>query len=74
MKTYNEHARRHGSPFDRGSADSYYQRGRSPHHYPNGTGNEPRISISSMSPDEIEAYHAGFDENEEKNRNFKDYD
>jgi len=72
MKTYNEHDRRHGSPFDRGSADSYYQRGRSPHHYPNGTGREPRISISSMSPDEIEAYHAGFDENE-KNRNFKDY-
>ncbi len=34
----------HGSPFDRGSADSYYGRPRDPHKYPNGTGNAPRVN------------------------------
>ena len=29
----------HGSPFDRGSADSWYSRERKPHFYPNGTYN-----------------------------------
>ena len=27
----------HGSPFDRGGADSYYRRGFDPHWYPGGT-------------------------------------
>lgn len=56
---------KHGNAFDRGSADSYYSRGRDPHFYPNGTYNEPRIDMSMMSPEEIEAYHAGYDFNEE---------
>lgn len=55
----------HGSPFDRGSADSYYHRGRDPHYYPNGTGNAPRISGSMLTPEEVEAYNAGYDYNEE---------
>jgi hypothetical protein len=54
----------HGSAFDRGSADSYYSRPRDPHLYPNGTYNEPRIPMDMMSPEEIEAYHAGYDHNE----------
>ena len=33
----------HGSPFDRGTADSYYHRGEQAHWYPNGTGTLPRI-------------------------------
>ena len=32
----------HGSPFDRGSADSWYGRERKPHFYPNGTYNGRR--------------------------------
>ena len=56
----------HGSPFDRGAADSYYGRNRDPHYYPMGTGNEPRIGISLLSPEEINAYHAGYDWNEEQ--------
>ena len=56
---------RHGSPYDRGSADSYYRRPRQPHYYPNGTYNEPRISSKDMTPDEVVAYHAGYDDNEE---------
>lgn len=55
----------HGSPFDRGSADSYYNRPRSPHWYPNGTGNGQRIERQDMSVEEIEAYYAGYDYNEE---------
>ncbi len=55
----------HGSPFDRGSADSYYHRGRDPHLWPSGTGHGVRVEEESMRPDEIEAYHAGYDYNEQ---------
>ena len=61
-KTY---AQQHGNAFDRGSADSYYGRPRNPHMYPNGTYNEPRIDMPLMSAEEIEAYHAGYDYNEQ---------
>ena len=47
----------HGSPEDRGGADFWYHRPRSPHWYPNGTYNEPEIL-------EIAAYHKGYDEAE----------
>ncbi len=54
---------KHGNAFDRGSADSYYHRPRQPHYYPNGTYNgEP---VTALTPAEIEAYHAGYDYNEE---------
>ena len=56
---------RHGSPFDRGSADSYYDRGRDPHKYPNGTGHAPRIESTEMTEQEIEEYFAGYDWNED---------
>lgn len=55
---------RHGGAFDRGAADSYYNRPRDPHMYPNGTYNPPRIGISLMSTEEIDAYHAGYDYND----------
>ena len=55
----------HGSPFDRGSADSYYSRFPSPHKYPNGTGRAPRIDTFDMTFDEINAYYAGFEHNED---------
>jgi hypothetical protein len=55
---------RHGGPFDRGSADSWYDRPRDPHFYEGGTAMSPKISMSMMSPEEIEAYHAGYDWNE----------
>jgi hypothetical protein len=56
---------RHGGPYDRGSADSYYRRGRTPHYYLGNTSSSPRITQADMTPDEIVAYHAGFDDNEE---------
>lgn len=54
----------HGSPFDRGSADSYYGRPRWPHKGGSGgpLGFDP---ITALSEEELEAYHAGYDYNEE---------
>ena len=34
---------RHGGPFDRGSADSYYQRGIEPHYFVFGTATSDKI-------------------------------
>ena len=56
---------RHGGAFDRGSADSWYGRPRDPHLYEGATSFSPRIGMSMLSPEEIEAYHAGYDYNEE---------
>ena len=53
----------HGSPFDRGSADSYYGRPRDPHKYPNGTGNHPRVN--ELTEAELDEYLAGYSYNEE---------
>lgn len=67
-KTYDA---RHGGAFDRGSADSWYDRGRNPHYYVGGTGTSDRIT--TLTPEEIEAYHAGYDYNE-KFGGKKDYE
>jgi hypothetical protein len=55
----------HGSPFDRGSADSYYHRAQSPHWYPNGTGNAPRIESKDMSLAQMREYYRGYEYNEQ---------
>jgi len=57
---------RHGGPYDRGGADSWYRRGRYPHHY-TGTGSYDgkRIEEADMSPEEIAAYHQGYNDNEQ---------
>ena len=56
---------RHGGPYDRGSADSYYCRPRNPHFYRGNTGTSERVAVMDMTPDEIAAYHAGYTDNEE---------
>jgi len=61
-KTYDT---RHGGPYDRGSADSYYHRPRKPHYYVGSTGSSTEVTEELMSNDEIEAYNAGYDYNEE---------
>jgi len=63
----------HGSPYVRGSADSWYQRPRNPHWYPNGTGKGEEIGIDDMSVQEIAAYHVGYTENERRG-DHKNYD
>jgi hypothetical protein len=55
---------RHGGPYDRGTADSYYGRQRQPHYFVGDSYKSPRIGRWDMTPDEVEAYHAGFDDNE----------
>jgi hypothetical protein len=60
--TYNAE---HGSPFDRGSADSYYGRGQCPHKYPNGTGNAPRIEAPELTLQEMREYYRGYEYNEQ---------
>ena len=55
----------HGSPFDRGSADSWYSRAPDPHWYPEGSYRGERINQSDMTPAEIQAYIAGYRHNEE---------
>jgi hypothetical protein len=53
----------HGSFFDRGSADSYYHRSRDPHR--GGVGGMSGPRIPAITVEEMEAYHAGYDFNEE---------
>ena len=43
MSDVKEYDTTHGSPFDRGSADSYYHRPRDPHYWPAGTGHGEQV-------------------------------
>ena len=54
---------RHGGPFDRGAADSYYNRPQRPHYFLGGTYNSPEI-IPDPDSSEYEAYIAGYQYNE----------
>lgn len=60
----------HGSPYDRGSADSYYHRPCDPHYYPQGTGHGERIT--DLTDEQVKEYLAGYDWNE-KHGSKKDY-
>jgi len=53
---------RHGSLFDRGSADSYYGRYAQPHWYPQGTYNSD--PVTKLTQTEIDEYLAGYEWNE----------
>lgn len=53
----------HGSFFDRGSADSYYGRERNPHR--GGVGGMSGLRIDAITEAELEAYHAGYEYNED---------
>ena len=54
--------KRHGSLFDRGGADSWYDRPRTPHWYPEGSYVGERIT--DLTEQEIAEYNAGYDYNE----------
>ena len=64
---------RHGSPYDRGAADSYYRRPRSPHYYEGRAYLSDRVGEEDMTPEEIQSYNEGYSDNE-KIGNFKDYE
>jgi hypothetical protein len=57
-KTYDAE---HGSFFDRGAADSYYYRDRDPHC--GGVGGMAGPRVEAETPEEVEAYNAGYDWN-----------
>ncbi len=59
--SYND---RHGGPFDRGSADSYYGRGIDIHYYVGATAQSDRVEGRDMTPEQIVEYMAGYEYNE----------
>lgn len=63
---------RHGGPYDRGTADSYYRRGFNPHYYVGATYSSDRVELADMTPEEIVAYTKGYNDNEDDG-NFKDW-
>jgi hypothetical protein len=58
------YSQRHGGPFDRGAADSYYHRPRRPHFFMGDTYNSQEI-LPAEDSDEYKAYMAGYDYNEQ---------
>ena len=54
----------HGSPWDRGSADSYYGRSIDPHYWPEGTYKGRRREMAEMTAEQIQEYLDGYHENE----------
>jgi hypothetical protein len=67
-----DYDKRHGGPYDRGSADSYYGRPFNPHYFVGDTYSTDEISLEEMSAEEIVAYTKGYNDNEAEG-NFKDW-
>ena len=60
----------HGSLYDRGSADSYYGRGRTPHYSGVGGDSGPRVEVTDAAS--INEYLLGYEWNE-RNGDKKDW-
>lgn len=54
---------RHGGPYDRGAADSYYGREYNPHYFVGDTFNSPKIELAQMTSEEITFYTVGYTNN-----------
>jgi hypothetical protein len=67
-----EYDKRHGGPYDRGSADAYYRRPFNPHYYKGDTGTSELVTEDDMTSEEMLEYVAGFTEQVESG-DFKDY-
>lgn len=59
-KTFHQ---RHGGPWDRGAADAWYSRPKTPHYYRGGSYTSIRVSEHGMTPPQVEAYEAGYNAN-----------
>jgi len=55
----------HGSPFDRGSADSWYSRPQQPHWYPEGSYRGDRVEAKDMTLAQMREYYKGYEYNEQ---------
>lgn len=64
--------KRHGGPYDRGSADAYYRRGFRPHYFKGATYTTEEVREENMTDEEIAAYSAGYDDTVEAG-DFKDW-
>ena len=53
--------KRHGSPWDRGSADAYYGRSYNPHYFVGDTYSSDKVELGQMTPAEIAAYTNGYE-------------
>jgi len=62
--------RGHGSPYDRGSADSYYRRPPRPHYFV--AGSYTSQEVTELTIEEAQEYYRGFEDNE-ASQNFKDW-
>ena len=75
MKVKTERTDRgHGSPYDRGTADSWYGRTPAPHYFEADTYYSPKVEEKVMSKKEIAEYCAGFDDNEADSSLRKDWE
>ena len=66
----------HGSPYDRGSADSFYRRQPQPHYvlpFKSGRGNGRKIEQADMTAEQIAEYYAGYEDNHKQTDSRKDY-
>jgi hypothetical protein len=63
---------RHGGPWDRGAADSYYQRKFRPHYFEGATYSSKEISADQMTERQIDEYRKAYRLNEEVG-SFKDW-
>ena len=57
--------KRHGGAYDRGRADSYYNRGHKPHMFAGATYASPQVTQKDMTPEQVAEYSAGYRWNEE---------
>lgn len=61
---YHTWVQRHGGPYDRGAADSYYRREYNPHYYVGASYKSQRIEMVDMTEKEIAEYNQGWKDNE----------
>lgn len=57
-----QYDKRHGGPYDRGSADRYYGRPYCPHYFKGATHSSEMVELEDMTAEEIVAYTKGFKE------------
>ena len=55
-----QYDKRHGGPYDRGSADKYYGRPFDPHYFEGDSYFSPKVT--NLTPDQVMAYKAGYNE------------
>ena len=55
-----ENKERHGGPYDRGSADRYYNRPFNPHYFTGDTYNSSKVEQKDMTDTQVKDYRDGY--------------